>query len=322
MSDNYKKYAMDYSNLAALLKKANLAPSSFSPLSASDVAAKLSADARLTIDPSHENVLTTILTTIAQPDKILHLRFGGGQAPMAEQWICLKDNKIPTSLIFQTDQVYLYQYPDTKAIVDLFVNKYASRNDVTVPNLIPPMTELSEFIFILHGIDMYRRHLYQNLLEYAPGRYPQFSANIFIKTFTDMLAGKDIRWLAPSFLFMIPDFDFTGIDISTNSLKGLIDTRICIPVLIGEKKIRGLKFSEEGLALGAEFERSWYNSIAFSLTRLIDGQVQVLENGYIAPTASTNHFVTIGMKDGKAYANHQAFRYNQMHKRLQEVLDL
>lgn len=323
MSDNYKKYSVDYGSLAALCAKNNLQATAFSPFSDEPVKSKLAAGSgEPDIDPSHEKVLTTILQTVTAPDKKLVLRFGGGQTPLAEQVFCFKEGKIPCSIMSRKDEVHLYQYPDTRAITDLFIEKYSSKNEVVAPNLIPPFMDLDEFIFILFAIDMYRRKLYEGLLDYTPTRFPHFSANALVSSFMDMIKGKDIRWLTPCFLFMVPDFDFKQVDVSTNSLKGLIDTKLCVPIKLKDTDERGLEYTNEGLALGAEFERSWFTSIAFSLSKFDGTGVKVLEKGFIAPTAASNHFVTVQEENGKFTANHQAFMYNQLHKRFNEILDL
>lgn len=73
-----------------------------------------------------------------------------------------------------------------------------------------------------------------------------------------------------------------------------------------------LVFTDEGRALGVEFERTWMTGIGYGLHALVAGQSVQVGYGFVAPTALANHVVTVVEEQGALRMNHQAFMADQL----------
>ncbi len=234
--------------------------------------------------------------------------------PAAEQTLCFDaaNGENPVGISFLNDRVKLFAYDGLKSILDGFIAKYASKNEGVTPNLIPPMISLESFVAVLHSIDMYRRSLYASLLRYEPQSEPGFTLDAYSAELVKALKSRDIRWLTPCFVNIVPNLPADQFKFDPDSLKFLVDSGLCKMMKHKETNQLGMAFTEEGKALGVEFERTWQTSTGFELSLKTSTGSKVLEKGFLAPTAAANHLVLLKESEAGIQVNHQAFQSDQL----------
>ncbi|NDL67789.1 zinc ribbon domain-containing protein [Anaerotalea alkaliphila] len=320
-----QKFTLTYGGLAHLLKAKGLVPGPGSPLGNRDVAARLEKavpdGTGLPVQGPAAETLDAALKVLAAPGQELLLRFGGGRAPMATQAVCGRGEPQGEvfGILFDQKGADIYRYEGMAQTLEALVAKYASRNEAVVPNLLPPKLRVEEFLCLLQGVDLYRRAYYRSLLEHAPTHRPGFTPKEFVDGLTASVQSKDVRWLLPAFLALLPGLPTERIRTAGEDLEVLTEKGI-VELLKDSQGNPRFAFTPEGRAMGMEFERSWNLCVGLAVSRIAEGREQVLFKGMLLPTAAANHLVELVEEDGKLLVNHQAFRYDQLQARLAEVL--
>lgn len=295
-------------------KREGVSPSAFSPLAGSRLATRaaapgLPAASPVPADAAAQDVLKTVQPAITDPSMTFVLRTGGGAAPMQEQVVCLRDGAKPAGLLLSGADAVLCLYEDENTVFDGFIGPNASRSREAVPNLIPPLTDPEVFLCLLHVIDMYRRSLYASLLACRPQTEPGVSLEAFGRDMARVLAAKDVRWLLGAFVALMPNLPLAG--ERPDAVRALVEAGLCR--LMKDKAGKPwLTYTDEGRALGVEFERTWLMGCGYALHAKVAGQDVTVGTGFVAPTALTNHTVTLVADQGRLRINHQAFYDDQL----------
>lgn len=247
-----------------------------------------------------------IIQTLTQENSRLTIRFGGGTKRPSEQVLCFGD--LIVGIQFDKD-VTIFVYEDPLEIIDLIIRNYANKSEYATKNILPPSCSLDEFICVLNSIDMYRKLYYQSMLSYKGNRAMGFTSDDYISQLNQSIKERDIRWLTPCFMTIVPNMKLA--DMTDQSMNILLDHKLCQLMKNEETGQVGLYFTEEGKALGLEFERTWVDTLGFEFVK----KGQVTSRCFLAITALSNHFVEI-----KETVNHQSFQYEQLHLKLENLI--
>ncbi len=300
-------------DLMALLRKERVYLSPFSPLSDPRLAEKLAAEkpsgTPMPSDPVSMTLFRESIAALANQEMKFTLRTGGGSSPMAEETVCFAIDRKPIGLIIDGMEVLVVQYEDAGAVADGFLGLHASRTQAVSPNLIPPLTDTGEFLCLLNAVDMYRRSYYASMLSCLPQTEPGVAAEVFMKDMSRVLETRDVRWLLGAFIALMPNLPIDR--TNSDPVSVLLDAGLCR--LMKDKAGKPwLQFTDAGKALGVEFERTWLTCAGYSLTGIAGGREFTVGSGFIAPTAVTNHVMTLAMENGNPRINHQAFYTDQI----------
>lgn len=274
--------------------------------------------ASIPIDPILMEFFKESLPALANPDMKFILRTGGGSSPMAEETVCLAKDRKPIGLIVEGMEALVVQYADAGAVADGFLGLHASRTQAVSPNLIPPLTDTGEFLCLLNAIDMYRRSYYASMLSCLPQTEPGVAAEVFLKDMSRVLEARDVRWLLGAFIALMPNFPI--VRDNPDPVRVILDAGLC-RMMKDKAGKPWLQFTDAGKALGVEFERTWLTSAGYSLAGISGNREFTVGSGFIAPTAVTNHVMTLKMENGKLRINHQAFYTDQVKTLWMDLFD-
>lgn len=264
------------------------------------------------------------ISIIAEADILIETRIGGGVLGLESVKFYHKEG-YPHWLAFEKESdgiIVMQLFESSQSFVDWWIDKFAGENEDVVTNRIPPKIKLQEFILILHGIDMYRRISYKNMLEHKFAE----NLNLDYKEFADELAislkSMDVRWLLPAFLNLMPNINNFDIDIKPEDANVLFEQMFFLNMHAEETNKDFLIFGEAGKSMGIEFFRTWYMGAGFEVKRLELSDWKSKSFWFFAPTSISNHFVEIELSDkNQAMVNHQAYTKDQFKIKIKKILD-
>ena len=262
---------------------------------------------------------------IASPDFYAVCRIGGGSLGLEE--ILLHGKKEEGSWIiaaesFPDGSCTLRIFEDYSHFVSWWMDGFCGKNEEAAVNYIPPFVAPEEFLFLLHAIDAYRRVAYQNLLAHAFTEQPSMEFAEFVSTMTDSLKSKDIRWLLPAFLTLMPEISEYPLEMTAEKAEILMTLQFAGKMEQKDGK-NVMIFGEAGKNSGVEFFRSWLHATGFELYVRNKDDFEAVERLFIAPTALANHFVRLQKDEaGKTVINHQAYNFEELNVKMQELFEM
>lgn len=313
MADGIVMARTGLADLMALLRKEKGGLSPFSPLSHPRLAERLTAGQPSGIlmpsDSASMALFKESLPALSNPEMKFILRTGGGSSPMAEETVCLAKGAKPAGLIVEGADALIVLYADEGAVADGFLGLHASRTREVSPNLIPPLTDTGGFLCLLNAIDMYRRSYYASMLSCLPQTEPGVAAEVFLQDMSRVLETRDVRWLLGAFVALMPNLPIDR--ENPDPVRVLLDAGLC-RMMKDKAGKPWLRFTDAGKALGVEFERTWLTCAGYSLTGIAGDREFTVGSGFVAPTAVTNHVMTLATENGNPCINHQAFYTDQV----------
>lgn len=261
---------------------------------------------------------------IAQPDLYVINRIGGSAMGLTEirlhrkkdegEWVAVTEE--------QDENWIISIFENFEGYLKWWMEGFAGKNNEAVVNCIPPLVSLEQLLLILHTVDCFRRVSYKNMLDF---KYTQ-RAHLQLSEFTDTMAAsiksKDIRWLLPAFMTVLPGFNEYQTEFSPENISVLFEHSFLENARLGSENEEVLVFGEAGHMMGVEFYRSWFTSSGFEInTAGLEG-FATEERFFIAPTILTNHFIRLQNTDkGRVLANHQAYTFEQLQIKLDELFE-
>lgn len=246
------------------------------------------------------------IRTIIDTESRITIRFGGGAKRTVEQTVFLGQLNIGLQI---SNEITLFKYKDPFEIVDQIIINHGNKSEIITKNILPSSCELDEFICLLNSIDMYRKCYYESMLGYKRNDVIKFTVQEYTDQLNDVVAGKDIRWLTPCFMLLVPNLP--KVRMTDSSMLMIMEQNICSMMKHKETGEVSLHFTDEGQGLGLEFEKTWNDTIGFEFKNK-----QVTKKAFLAVTALANHFVTIDQK-----VNHQNFHYEQLNMKLTDMIN-
>jgi len=247
---------------------------------------------------------------IACPSLKLWGRSGGGVLPAASYAICARpalDPELWVAVSQSYEGSYLFEALEGAAdAAAWFVETFgAPVDETTTPNHLPPPLAFESFLMALHTIDAFRRTTLQGMLDYEVTEEPAIAVEEFSATLPRSVSSRDLRWLLPAFLHLVPGLDVSRMDLRPEHLEFLADGAFFSPAAESDGSGEVLVFEEVGIALGTEFFHGWLSAAGFELlVRTTDG-VKAVEHGFLAPTPMANHLALTGAGPA-TQINHQA----------------
>ena len=261
---------------------------------------------------------------IGAPDTIIHQRIGGGSTHLDQ--VRLYSNKVEGKAVVSvsktTEGIFvLGLYDQIESYIDWWVDQYGGDCETTVANYMPPKIRLEAFLFLLHGIDMFRRITFENMLAYRYSEALTLSYADFAKKMSVSIGSNDIRWLLPAFLVLTPSILGEDLKLEAEHASILMDLNF---LENAGKKDDGdviMTFGEAGHITGVEFYRTWLLASGLEIKIGSKDGFETKGRFFIAPTALCNHFVHIEKEDdGQIYVNHQAYTKAQLSFQLKKQL--
>lgn len=263
------------------------------------------------------------LRIAAEPDLYVVNRFGGGVIGLEE--VRLHRKKIEggdvVAIAKSEEGTYEIQiYENYQAYLAWWLENFAGKNEETIANYIPPKVSLEQFLFVLHAIDSFRMISYKNLLDHIYTERVHIKYVDFAKTMAASINSRDIRWLLPAFMAVLPGFETYNLDMAPENSAYLIEQGIMENAKLVQNDELVLAFGEGGQSMGVEFFRFWLISSGFEINVKTPEGFVAVERFFNAPTAIANHFVRIEtVAGGKGIVNHQAYTSEQLEVKLNEL---
>jgi len=270
-------------------------------------------------------LLTKAAPILARPTfRMLH-RTGGGAAPASHFAAYNNRNFDADAIVTVTpsfeDSLLIQLLDPLDDYCAWWTELLAAKVEDEPANLIPESLPLESFVYFLHAIDAYRRASYQSMLEYAPTDQLFLTAAEFTDSMVRSLRSRDLRWLLPAFLHLVPGLDLSGFDPREEHLAALADSGFLLAARDRETGQPGLAFGEAGRSMGIEFHRTWLLAVGFELAALSPENAHPLSRGLLAPTALANHLVLLESVDqGRVGVHHEALSADSLRARLQELV--
>ncbi len=266
-----------------------------------------------------------VASVVACPSLKLWGRTGGGTVPVSSFAVCGRPAIHPDLFVVVSpsfeDAFVLEVLEGIEEVAAWWADTLASPVEDDRPNLLPPPIALETLVYAFHTIDAFRRATLEGMLAYTTTEQPAISADEFSDSLLRAIGSRDLRWLLPAFLHLVPGLDVAGIDPRSEHLLFLVNQSFFVPAAEREDDRDVLVFGEAGIALGAEFHHGWLSAAGFELlVRSTDGTT-CLERGFLAPTAFTNHMVLVGAEHG-APVNHQAMTLRRLMAKVVELVEL
>lgn len=280
-----------------------------------------------TIKKLSENTkIAKIAAIMAKPHLLIKNRMGGGSmevemslavhAPEIDEhafaMVKIEDNNSFIFQLFDTPYHYLAWWLD----------RNASKADHVVPNYMPPPIRFETTVYMLHCIDMFRHSVYQGMIDNQQAKFDQISLKKFLSSFSTGLQKSDLRWLAPSLIALTPGLSTSAITHDSEIFETMAELDFLIPTTTQDGKTAELALGEAGLAMGTEFEQSWFHSAGLEiLLNIGDGDWGTLQRVFLAPTGLANHLFLF-FPDDKGYlmVNHQAMTRSQLDEKITTLL--
>ncbi len=273
---------------------------------------------------SEDELFKKLAPVLAAPDLLIRNRLGGSMIPFDEIRACAGKSLGQAIAVVAVGDEGLYVlrvFNDFKKYVSWWVKNFAGKNEEVVANYIPPKISLGSFLLLLHAVDWFKRESYQNTLDYAAGEEIYVNPVQFSQSLGVSVKSKDLRWLLPSFIMLVPNIDRYNFGINPEEISVLISMHFFNQVKKPGTNENAFLFGEAGHAMGVEFMRTWLMSAGFELSYSSPTGVAFLDHFFVAPTALANHFVSFEMTDNShCLVNHQAYTLQYLAHRLETII--
>ena len=261
---------------------------------------------------------------LADPQHRLLLRTGGGVTPGALMVACANAPVDPQAVVvfsptsgngyqvetfisaddFAAWAANLLDSVPLFAALELEVQALEAAGIKEYLHLIPDSLPLEAFIYLIHGIDSYRRATYCSMLEYKPDEEVSLTAAEFDGSLIQSLNSRDLRWLLPAFMALTPGLASFKVMPEPEHLQMLLDKGLLLAGQVEGSHTLLYSWPENGRRLGVEFYRTWSGAAGLELT-FRGGQTG--QRAFIAATALTNHYFNLEQPEGpgRVVAQHE-----------------
>jgi len=203
-----------------------------------------------------------------------------------------------------------------------WLERNASKADQPSPNYIPPPVRFETILYLLHTIDMFRRSIYQGMVNNQAPEFSNIRMEDFLSSYSAAIEKKDMRWLTTTFLGLTPGLTPSVKDDYIDIMKAMTELDFLIPGESKDGHPPELFFGEAGISMGTEFHQSWFYSAGFEI--LLNegaGNWGTLQRGYLAATGLANHLFLINSSDDDLLmVNHQAMTRDELDKKMINLL--
>jgi hypothetical protein len=269
-----------------------------------------------------EPLVRQAVAILAAPRLVIDQRAAGSALPFTFLTACHAPQVDPEAfaLIAPTeDGAVLVQLFDSPWLfLAWWLDLHASAVEEPTANYIPPPVSYESLVYLFHTIDLFRRKASESQLSYTPSDL-SLPPDGFTITLKRAVQSRDLRWLLPAFLALMPRPEEIDFDDGPEPFEALARLGFLIR---SEDGLLG--FGEAGRAMGFEFDRTWFQATGFETAVQADGRWKTVTRAFLAPTALANHLVleepaTAG--EGARTLNHQAMTLGILETRLAGLLN-
>jgi hypothetical protein len=197
------------------------------------------------------------------------------------------------------------------AFVDLWIEKYATKEEAPQPNLLPPPLTLDGAFGALHVIDLIRARHYATMLAGKPFGSPLMSRQSLLESLILARAGRDVRWLTGALAEFVPGFQCPVVAAAV--LDVLVDMDF-----LSSNPVSGLGFGETGLEAAGDFLGAGLNAYGMRAASLTSAGLKAHGSAFVAATALTNHLFLF---DDSTSVIHQPVGPARLRAKLQSLVD-
>lgn len=267
-------------------------------------------------------VMTEIL---AQPVLKLSLRRGGATLPLEASSLFIGREAQGSTAVYLQEEGGLLSatyFNSLQQYAGFFAEQNAAPVSLKPANTLKQELSLEDLIFIFNLVDCYRRGYLHNMLQDSYEPVDAVYEDECVAVLEKELQSRDIRWLVPSFLRLVPGVESTALAFSEKQVEraeamGFI-SRGANP---GDN--RPIYYlGGPGKYLSLEFSLFWHNSAGFEAVALNSksGETESLGRFYFAPTVEANHLFTLTGSNGSYTVSHQALTLEETGEALQKIL--
>lgn len=264
---------------------------------------------------------------LAQPDLKLSLHRGGSTIPFEVSSLYIKKVRTGYHTVYlQQDGLLLSVvfFDSIPKYCEFFAAQNAASVTIQPVNLLKAPMQLENLVFVFNLADCYRRAYLNNLLQDASELVEAIYEDEFIAILEKELKSKDVRWLLPSLLTLVPGMEKFRLEFSGEQLE-LAEAMDFVSRGKNPRDKRPIYYlGSAGKYMGLEFTLFWKHAVGFEVTGInkTSGKITSLGSYYFAPTAEANHFLSIKPGDGEsAKCTHEALTTAHTAHYLQKILE-
>jgi len=262
---------------------------------------------------------------LADPVVRMINRTGGGAMPVSHFTACYNpgiDDQAFAVVTPSFEGSYLIQLFDSPwHYLGWWLVLNASEVGEPIGNYMPPPIRFESLVYMLHTIDAYRRCAFESMLDYTPAEQASIKPAEFIESMQQSIRSRDLRWLLPAFIGLIPNLNVSSFDGNPEFISALAKYDFLLPARDTETQEDIFVFGEAGKIMGVEFHRTWVKSIGFEIAASTPKGWRVMHRGFLAPTGFTNHLFILAMDaGGNCFVNHQAMDRHMLDHKLANLL--
>ncbi len=266
-------------------------------------------------DPS----VAKALTILESPQIRLSGPLGGGMLEPSHLSLCCSSEGAVLLSPSYAGSFFVQLFDDRAEALRWMVEMLTADCSDGLPFL-PERLPLESLVYAFHGLDCFRRVVYEGMLGGQPDTATRISLERFQSTLAEAGRSADVRWLMPAFLRLTPGLSDYPLDPQAHHLQLLVDRDMLWPATSPAGPV--VAFAPSGRLAGIDFLRTWTAACGLELA-VADGEaVQVLEKAFVATTATGNHFFRLQGEVGMpCEVDYRALGRAELHELLLPWLD-
>lgn len=267
----------------------------------------------------------TLAKILAQPVLKLSLRRGGATLPLEASSLFIGRGPQGSTAVYlqeEGDLLSATYFNSLQQYAGFFAEQNAAPVSYKPANLLKQELSLEDLIFIFNLTDCCRRAYLHNMLQYSYEPVDAVYEDEFVAVLEKELQSRDIRWLIPSFLRLVPGLENAALEFSEKQPERA-ETMGFISRGANPGDNRPIYYlGGTGKYLGLEFSLFWHNSAGFEAVALNgkSGEMESLGKFYFAPTIEANHLFTLTGSGGRYTVSHQVLTHKETGEALQKIL--
>ena len=264
-----------------------------------------------------------VATILARPDvRVRHLvaNASGEWSVFVACWRRADASSFVVLMPRSPDDYAVLTFDSAAAYLAWWVSELSSSATRTIVNCLPPLVPLPALVYALHAVDAHRRATLRQAAEYGGSAPLWIAAAEFAATMRVAITSRDTRWLLPAFLSLTPGVIALLREPSDDELSWLNDAAFLHPSRNQRTGEEGFSFGEAAAAFGEELNGGLRTALGVAVDVWTDHGAMTLEQVFLAPTISANHFVRIEPGDHGVVTNHQALTQTDLYDKLYVLL--
>lgn len=263
---------------------------------------------------------------LASPSLKVSIRRGGSTLPFEASTVYAKKEKDDITFVYlkEVDNTLMMTlFTDVRSYTGYFAAQNASPVEAVPLNTIKATQDIETLLFIFNLLDCYRRTYMGLMLEGSEDTIDAIYEDEFLSVFEKNLKSKDIRWLLPAFLNLVPGVGDFAISLTGEQLD-YAEAMDFINRSANKKENRPVYYlGSNARYMGLEFSLFWKYAAGFEVTGWDEKAMsaEILGRYFLAPTEEGNHLIRLIPMGEKAKFTHFCLSLKELEEELCNILE-